>query len=244
MIIDDIDFADLPVGKEEAFVEYVRRLKKQLGPLDRQDLEINWDQQHDCYSGEYEPRRLYVSSILAFLDEYDLDGGEIKDISGLPKVDFGVEYSAFSNSVNYIVTRYKLRSSRYCNGSAGTPILIEGSYKDEIGKHLDQIRKIINQEISDENKKDILFKKIASLQLEVDKSRTTIDAVFSRIYEISQGVNEYARDCEPLIKKISQLGDIFIKGSKRDDKLLETKRKKALPKPDDKSPDVNEEIPF
>ena len=243
MIIDGVSTDDLPEGREAAFVEYDKRLRAILEKLNEQDIDRYTDS-NGVYHGEYEPRRFYVSSILAFLDEYDLDQSEIVDISALPNTEFSRRFPEFFNKINYLVSRYKIRASRFEAGSAGTPITFSPSYKEEIGKLLETIRKIVNQEVADPNKKDAIFKKISSLQSEVDRDRTTVDAVFSRLMDLSRGVGEAAENVEPLIEKLERLKGIFFSGAEKQAQLPSPNRKKALPPPPDPFTSLDDEIPF
>ena len=63
----------------------------------------------------------------------------------------------------------------------------------------------MNQKVSDENKRDKISHKIASLQNEIDRDRTTIDAVFSRLISLSKVLGDSAENVEPLVQKVERI---------------------------------------
>ena len=244
MIIDNIDLTDLPSNQEEAFVEYDRRLREALRKAREEDRQIHYDRDGD-YNGDYSPERYYVSSTLAFLDEYGLDDGSLTDITGLENYEFKRAFSKFFNDINYMISRFKLRSGRMSSGAAGTPIEFASTYKEEASKLLATIRKIVEQEVADQNKKDAILRKVAALQSEIDRDRTTVDAVFSRLIEFSKVAGEVGKNIEPLVEKIERLKKVFFEGVVEVDLLPRPNRKKALPKPEENlQQSVDDEIPF
>ncbi|MEO1151103.1 MAG: hypothetical protein AAFW83_08965 [Pseudomonadota bacterium] len=245
MIIDNIDLLDLPQGSEQAFVEYDKRLRNVLRQERIRDADDHRDQD-GFYAGNREPERYYVSSILAFLDEYELDAFELDDISELPKEEFEEAFTKFFTKINYLITRYALRESREETGTAGTPILIAPQFKDEIMGHLETVRKIVEQEIQDEFKKNAIYEKLANLELEINRDRTTADALFIRMIQFSSVINECGDKIDPLLKKAERIKALIFEGSKRRETLPPPKRKKQLPAPkeEDTSYELDDDIPF
>ncbi|MBT5868114.1 MAG: hypothetical protein HOH38_04680, partial [Nitrospinaceae bacterium] len=76
-------------------------------------------------------------------------------------------------------------------------------------KLLDTIRKIVNLEITDTNKKDIVFSKIASLQSEIDREKTTIDTIFGRMIDLSSTIGECGEKLGPAIPTLDRIKKIF-----------------------------------
>ena len=241
LIIETIDIADLPESKEAAFVEYETRLRSALSDAIRQDRYDQTDGNGN-YHGNHEPERYYVSSIIAFMDEYELYETELVDITALPSHEFETAYSTFFNKINYIVSRFRLRAARFASGTAGTPIQIVPNYKEEARKLLSTIRKIVEQEIKDPNKKDAIYQRISALQDEIDRDRTTVDALFSRLLDVTKVVGEAAENLEPLVEKVERLKRLFFEGLDKLPFLPKTERKKALPAPELDAED--DEIPF
>ena len=243
MFIDTIDLSDLGNSAEEAFTTFEERLRKELLAAQHYDRDQNTEGSY--YNGNYEPERMYVSSILAFLDEYDLE----LDIIDISEIDdnqkFNANFHKFFNKINYARTRFSLRSQKIADGSAGTVIEIKESFKEEIHKNINTIRKIVNQEIQDENKKDNIFKKLAALQSEIDRDRTTIDAVFKRFIDFSNVIGESAENIEPLVEKVERISKALTEGTITI-KLISKKERPKIEGPSStkKSDALEDEIPF
>ena len=81
MIINSVNLDDLEENAETAFVTFEERLRSVL--KEQQDEDARMYRGDDgYYAGSHSPERYYVSSILAFLDEYGLDI-DVEDISDL-----------------------------------------------------------------------------------------------------------------------------------------------------------------
>src|SRR5580704_18155146 len=142
-------------------------------------------------------------------------------------------------------TRLKLRKARISTGQAGTLITYSPSFKDEIHSLLNTIRKIINANVSEVNKRDKIFRKIALLQDEIDRDRTTIDAVFSRMVVLSRVVGECAHHLEPLVQKLERITAALRDGAERVPLLLAKERPKLLSDAYQKPKnELEDEIPF
>lgn len=230
MIFDDIDFSKLPSGREEAFTDFVTTINEEYENRIRNDRNAYSDS-NDNYFGSYEPERSFVTAILAFLDEYDIDS-DIVDISELSNEEFSKHFGKFKSKVEYLTTRFKLRKNRIDAGSIGTLISIEFTYKAEIGKLLNTARKIVNQEIKDTKKRDLIFKKIANLQSEIDRDQTTVDALFGRMLELTQVVGKSAENLDPLMDKLERVKKLFWDNSKKIDLLPKPNRPKQITKED------------
>ena len=72
MIIDSIEIDDLGDNIEQAFVIFEERLRESLSRAKNEDRRT-FTSNEGYYQGSYSPERYYVSSILAFLHEYELD---------------------------------------------------------------------------------------------------------------------------------------------------------------------------
>ncbi|MFW2589081.1 hypothetical protein [Sagittula sp. SSi028] len=245
MIFDEVDITKLPTNREEAFARYEAKIRIAFEQRRSNDREYNVDHNGN-YEGFFEPERDYVNSILAFLDEYGLDT-QLPDISELGDPEFIQRFNAFRSKVGYLTTRYALRAERFENGDAGTVIAIGQDYKSQIGEHLSKIRKIVNSEVKEGFKRDSIFKKVSSLQSEVDRDQTTIDAAFGRMIDLTQALGSAAENLKPAIDQLERVKEIFFGHSKRTDQLAAPNRPKQI---EDKSqegldaPNTDDEIPF
>lgn len=240
MSFDDLDISQLPADPLDAFVEFERAVREkfeQRAIEDRKNLD-----QNGYYDGFYEPDRAYVTEVLAFLDEYDLEVG-IEDISSLNDSEFHPAFQRFKNRIRYTTTRYRLHNNRISAGSIGTAMLIAQSYKEEIASHLDKIRKIVNQNVESGHKRDKIFSKIASLQSEVDRDQTTVDAVFARVLSLSRLIGDVGENLGPAIEQLERVKRLFFEASRPVEKLPSPDRPKLIPK-DEGSREEPDELPF
>ncbi len=241
MIFDNIDLSKLPPSREEAFIIFEKQARIFYEQHSSEDRSIHYDQDGD-YNGSYEPERAYVICILAFLDEYELEI-DVPDITGLNNNEFLDKFIHFKSKIDYTSQRFSLRKNRMVTGTVGTIISISFAYKSEIGDLLRTIRKIVNQEVHNINKRDKIFSKIASLQSEIDREQTTIDALFGRMIDLSKIVGECAENLEPALKKIERIKKIFWDKPKKVTMLPSNDRTKLLSQQEEKS-DLDDEIPF
>lgn len=243
MIIDTVDVDDLSLNREEAFIAFEERLRVALTASQAEDRRNNSDST-GYYTGSYSPERYYVSSVLAFLDEYELEL-EVRDITYLADEEFRSAFADFFNRVNYVRTRFKLRKARLVTGQAGTVVTIKPLYKEEIHNLLNTVRKIVNANIASESKRELIYKRIAGLESEVDRDRTTIDAVFGRFLDLSGVVGQCAKNLEPLVQKLERVMAALRDGAEPTPLLPKPERTQLLPssKPNVHH-DLDDEIPF
>lgn len=234
----------LPDSSEEAFADFEQRAREAYEDRVNNDRQYNSDQNGD-YEGSYEPERSYVTSILAFLDEYSIESN-IEDISELDNAEFFQAFGRFKSKVEYISTRFNLRKTRMASGAIGTVISLKGSYKSEIGSLLEKIRKIVNQEIEAGPKKENIFKKISSLQSEVDRDLTTVDAAFGRMLDLGNVIGEFGDKIKPAVDQLERIKKIFWEKTEKVNTLPKPDRPKMLPKGSDEPSqgDLDDEIPF
>ena len=159
--------------------------------------------------------------------------------------DFAAHFERFKSKVEYLTTRFRLRQHRVASGSIGTLIAIGSNYKSEVAGLLDTIRKIVSQEVKDVHKRDNILSKIASLQSEVDRDQTTVDALFSRMLDLSQTIGKAAENIEPLVKLMERVKKVFWDAPEKVRQLPRPERQKLIrqDKAEQKS-DMDDEIPF
>jgi hypothetical protein len=238
-------YDDLPENPEEAFVVFESLKRSVLARAHQADCDQNYIKTGDSeyYAGNYRPERDYLSAIMAFIDEYEIDIS-IENLSYYDDNTFFREFQIVLDKINHTVERYKLRRKRGLISSA-TPAFIAYSSKDEIHNLLNKIRKIVNQEIVDESHKESLFKKINDLAQEVDKDRTTFDAIMSRCVDFSKAMGEIAENLEPVADLLERILRLITAGCEKI-KLPKRQEPQALPAPDQVSSKCydEEEIPF
>ena len=136
--ISDEELSSLPDDNELAFVEY----EKKLGERTRYSANDE---------GSYLERD-YVNHLLAFIDHYNL-GVEI-DLH-VPEEDnkFWGWYHRFLSKVDSYTLKVRLTHARGAGKGIATTICFSSSYKSEISKLLNKIRKIVNAADLQANKK-------------------------------------------------------------------------------------------
>jgi uncharacterized protein YoxC len=243
MFFDEVDFSKLPPNREDAFAAFVASISSEYAQNLRNDRSTYSDHNKD-YEGSYEPEHSFVTAILAFLDEYGIES-DLQDISELNNKDFAAHFGRFKSKVEYLTTRFRLRQHRVASGSIGTLIAIGSNYKSEVAGLLDTIRKIVSQKVKDVHKRDNILSKIASLQSEVDRDQTTVDALFSRMLDLSQTIGKAAENIEPLVKLMERVKKVFWDAPEKVRQLPRPERQKLIrqDKAEQKS-DMDDEIPF
>lgn len=238
MIIDDVDIDNLPDAPEEAFLAFESQLRQGFNNVRNYDREHSTDHNGNYY-GNYEPERQYVSSLIAFIHEMELD---IIFSSDPPENDseFITYFASFFSDINYARTRLKMRLKKN-KTFVGTTILLQENYKSEITGYLNTIKKIVTSNIEDENKKDLILKKINNLQFEIDRNRTTLDTVFDRFIDLSKTIGKAGDNLEPAIERLERVMKAITSGAEKP-KLLEKPNKQITD--ETKKNDLEDEIPF
>ncbi len=245
MSFADISYGDLPENREEAFVAFAAQLTDAYEVAQRQDREYNTDHNGN-YEGSFEPERTYTTLMLAFIDELELEV-EVADISNYEQnFDFYKQFGKFKSKIEYAVARFKLRIAKQGYLDNGTPVQLETSFKQEISKNLSAIRKLVDENVTNETKKEDIYTKISALQLEIDKDRTSIDALFGRAIDVAQGISNVAEKLDPALERMERIKSILFERTKKQSLLPKPDRKIAI---EDKTKettgqDLDDEIPF
>ncbi|MFW0777305.1 MAG: hypothetical protein ACN2B6_06265 [Rickettsiales bacterium] len=208
MIIDSIDTSDLGSDPQEAFIIFEQRLSVAYAKAVEADRDLYYYQ--GDYTGNYLPDREYVSCILSFLDVYDLDY-KLDDITEESNHHFPESFQFFRTRISRLKTTFALLKCKNGTGSIGTPIQIAPNFKEEITKNIQTIRKIVNQEVDDQNKRDAIFSKLNALQAEIDRDRTTMDALLNKMSDFSKAVGECGENIEPLVSRVERLSNSICK---------------------------------
>ena len=230
---------------EDKFVSFESIMEKRYKSLISEDRSSNVDYNGN-YIGDYEPEREYVSVIIAFLDEFNLELGVI-DITNVRDEIFMREFRVFRNRVNYIKTRFILRDN-ISHSSFATRMIIEVDTKNNISDYIEKIRKIVNQSVHNPNKQSAIFNRLNDLQREVDKPYTTADALFIKFKEVRGELKELGEDLKPLAEIVSKVATALYGGTKRVELITTSDRPKLIEDNASKKPErlakISEDCPF
>ena len=227
----DPEMKGLPDDPRLAFVVYEARLR----PVTR-------DAERDTPDTSL-PRR-YAHSLVAFIR---LEGLPISvDMPPLDDREFWSWYNQFLEHIDYYVVEYKLTHARRRNSDTAMAISFSPGYKEEIAGLLDRIRKIVNQAELERKKKDAIYAKISVLQLEVDRSTTSMGALLSGYLDVMTTIGEGGEKLEPAVKVVERLMRVFQRAKADHDQgqLPPPQEKKQLPPPKADWDDLDDDIPF
>ena len=238
----EIDFENLPKERERAFIYLEQKFRDIYARSSEIDRGKNRGRDGE-YVGIFEPARTYISSIVAICEVLNLhiDVPDISDFSMSDSEKFMMEFAAFKLKIHRSIVKFNLRlhlgQALLHSNSIGRVIVIRSDYKDEIGKLLGTIRKIVNQEIKDARKKENIFRKISSLHSEVDRDQTTVDSLFGLALDLTKTIGECAENLDPLLEKMEKLKRLFWDGSNQADALSDQQHPQLVETQTDESHD-------
>jgi hypothetical protein len=231
------EMVGLPENPTLAFVAYEKRLRART--RDRTD---EYDEQGDLNVTSL--ARQYTNRLIAFIKVWGLPVSVNMDVPYDDR-DFWNWYYRFIKTVDYYVVEFQHEHLRGGRGNVAA-ISFSLDYKEEIGRLLDRVRKVVNQAELADDKKDAIHAKIAALQLEIDRSTTRFDALLSRWLDLTNAVGEAAKNLEPAVKMLERIMRIFGQAKADHDQrqLPPPEEKKQLPSPKADWNDLDDEIPF
>lgn len=215
-MIEDDDFDDLPADPELAFVELELRLRRDL------ESKIDQDGTGNSYSHYYME---YINKILACTKALELD---ILSNWSTPSLDDSSSslFHNFSSDVQNYVVQIKIRNSRRVRGYS---VALDDSDKVKIRAHLAKIKLIVEKSDAPIEKKEVIFEKISELLLEVDRSRTRMDAFADFAGRLATISGDFAKEgVEPWVKVLKSIFEIL--GAAKD----EEEKSPKLPKPSER----------
>ncbi|HTK13789.1 MAG TPA: hypothetical protein VL402_08305 [Xanthobacteraceae bacterium] len=92
--------------------------------------------------------------------------------------------------------------------------------KTSIHKHIEKIRKIIEQSNLDDRKKNSLFNRLSSLSSDVDRNGTRTDRFFAFASEISFCVGDFAENAKPMFDEVKEVLRIVCRARSRNEGSL------------------------
>ncbi len=158
----------------------------------------------------------------------------------IEEVDYNT-YLNFSKDVEHYRIILSIRNGRRVQGYS---VQFDAATKEKLRHHLRQMRELVDKCEIEQDKKEALFSKINSLQDEVDRDRTRLDAFADLAIEAS-GVLDVA--LEPVNKILTSIARVFWGAQKEEAKRLPAPRPRKQiegPSATRKHGDLDDEIPF
>lgn len=191
-IITDSEMAGLLEDDKLAFVTYEEQLRSKtrdnVGPDDR---------------GSHKERE-YANHVLAFVDVADL-GIPVNKQPPLIDGEFWPWYHKFIQIVDYHTVKFRLAHARFYGKGMVSTFCLSDDYKTRIHNLLERVRKVVNQADFLDDKKDAIYKMIAELQAQVDRSGTLLSAFLSRFLDLTNAFGEGAENLEPAVKLLEHV---------------------------------------
>jgi hypothetical protein len=216
-MITDTELESLSDDNEVAFVQFdaiIRAAAEEVDP------------------NNYSVERAYVTHVLAFLETRPIPAA----IPDNPPRDDGSFSEWYRNDLLPAIDRYKTKvrlQRAFKDKTNSTVFRLSGDYKTQIGGHLTAIRKIVQVAKLPESKRDTIFKKIGSLQEEVDRDRTRTQAVTALWLEITSAIGKGAENLDPAIERLEKIMNVFGRAKNEDETAaLPGSSTKRLPPPD------------
>jgi hypothetical protein len=214
-MITDEEIEQLPEDPELAFIQFERILRERTREKVQTIPEDQWQHATDPYFLEY------ITRVLAAAEEYEIES--LKDSEIPPwEANFYVAYQKLIAKIDYFSTRVRLRNGkrnhRYSVG-------LDGNTKTKIHSYIEKIRIVLNKIEIPEPKRDTLFGKLDAFALEVDKSRTNLQAVTDIYLTVCTVIGEGFNKLEPVRRFIDSIAALMGRAKESEDSLL------ALPSP-------------
>ena len=205
------------------------------------------------YFGNYDPERTYMATVAAILNRtgVDLEPAEehfnfnphtiTNNVFNFDDETLLREFGNFFQGINYIIADLRAKELLYASQPYGTSLQIENNYRDEINNLLEKIEKIVRQEVHDVKLREAIFEKIASLRLQINRERTTLDAYLSAALDVSRTLRQVAKDINPLSNVLERMNKLIWNSGEESIMLPE---EQIHPRIEQHSGDLDDDIPF
>ena len=214
-MISDDELLYLPDDPELAFVQFEKSQRQVL----YQELETSTGYNSDILYIEY------INHVIASARALDLDilrDWAVPSTSGQIFEVFG----RFSADVDHYTVQVRIRHARRLKRYS---VALDPNTKRKLRHHLSSFRETVDRLEIPAKKKDAFYKKIAALELEIDRTRLPWDAVLDLVLETSDRSSEVVQRLEPLRKLIDSVTGL-LKAAKDD----EDERSPNLPAPEER----------
>ncbi len=171
-MIKDEELAELSDDPEWAFVEYERTVRQ------RANAAINEAHEKEIDADEY--RIDYISHVLAAAKALRLDFLSSWKVPSVSQGGIAERYLQFQSDVNFVTLQIRFEHARRVKRYS---VALDPRTKALVRHHLQQIKEVVDRLDVSERKKSRLYAKIAALENELSRDRTSFDVVAALVLE-------------------------------------------------------------
>jgi hypothetical protein len=200
MAVDpDKIFNDLSSDPWTASYQLLQRLNKQIlnkSPPTDDDYAIANGFLEAFYESHGWPppnRATYTSSQSDSVDEL------ARKIRAAQRLQYEAYVSEITNNYKAATKRTAKQALDAALGKAVGYAILEPSEKEEINKHIENVRKIIEESGLDDRKKNDLFERLSDLTKEVSRNGTRTDRFFAFASELGFCLGQFTKNAKPAI---------------------------------------------
>jgi low affinity Fe/Cu permease len=191
-MISDAELAELPDDPEQAFIGYERKLReKTIDALEHSD------------GGSAQTIQLqYINLVIAAARFFGMEFLQNFEVPRVSASNIHDSYVQLISDVDHCTLQLRLRHTRRAKQYS---VALDAPTKAKIRHHLAQVREIVDKLDVEPPKKDALYSKISSLEAEVNRERTRLEAFADLVLETAGVAGEAARKLEPVRKLIDSI---------------------------------------
>ena len=235
------EFASLPHDSEEAFAVLHRRKASEL------------DRAYEDNHGGRWMERAYVDCMISFDDVHGLNILEGMKNPPLRDNDFDEYFIKFRRVCEMSSMKVLMEAARREKAGISTVVYLSQPSKAAIHRLIGEIRaQIYTIRLTDELRCSLLAK-LNAFSAEVDKDRTSTQALYAGMIEASRAVREATDELQPVFDRLDRISKWIEKADKIADKLLPWRERRQIEKSqkriEDKSSaapnyDIDGDFPF
>lgn len=186
-------FDDLPNDPEAAFIEVEKRCKEGLS----NEIEKNEGNSNSILLQKY------MREIHAAASVYNIQAISRIDVP-LPRNFQIPDFTDFVAAVEHVVFQIQLRQARYKTNT----VHLHTDTKDIIRGYIADIRVVLDQAEIEDAKKESLFDKLNIFQKELDRNRTSSQALGAFWIETCGYIGEGAKQLKPVKELLDSIGNV------------------------------------
>ncbi len=158
--------------------------------------------------------RTYAETVVAYIDEHDLADEFTRIDRNIPysQDDFWVWWREFRGALSYQQARIRLR---YRKGG-GLTVVLSADHRKEIHELLNKVRIVVGKLDVHQEKRDAILSRLNRLAVEVDKSRTSMEAFFAATLATAGTAGQAAEKLKPVVDLLERIKKVFFDAKAQD----------------------------